>query len=257
MNESTSQLFGIPGTTAVITGGGAGIGREISLMLASAGASIAVLDRDLKGAQATAESVERSGQRAIAIECDVADHPRVASAFDEVMARFERVDILVNNAAIVRRAPALATSPETWREVMAVNVDGAFYCACEAARRMERGGAIINVASIMGLSGGGVYPNPSYQTSKGALVNLTRALAVEWASRGIRVNAVAPTWVRTELTKSLLDDPAMSEKLLALMPLRSYAETRDVAAAVLFLVSSAARMITGHTLPVDGGFLAT
>jgi NAD(P)-dependent dehydrogenase (short-subunit alcohol dehydrogenase family) len=256
MNESTSQLFGIPGTAAVITGGGAGIGREISIVLASAGANIAVLDRDLKGAQATVESVGRLGRKALAIECDVADHTRVAKAFDEVMAGLGRVDILVNNAAIVRRAPALETSPETWREVMEVNVDGAFYCACEAARRMQDGGAIINVASIMGLSGGGVYPNPSYQTSKGALVNLTRALAVEWAGKGIRVNAVAPTWVRTEFTKALLDDPAMSEKLLALMPLRSYAETKDVAAAVLFLASQAARMITGHTLPVDGGFLA-
>jgi NAD(P)-dependent dehydrogenase (short-subunit alcohol dehydrogenase family) len=256
MNESTAQLFCVPGTVAVITGGGAGIGREISTTLASAGANIAVLDRDLKGAQTTAESVERLGRKALAIECDVADHARVAQAFDEVMAGLGRVDILVNNAAIVRRTPALETSPETWREVMEVNLDGAFYCACEAARRMQGGGAIINVASIMGLSGGGIYPNPSYHASKGALVNLTRALAVEWADRGVRVNAVAPTWVRTEFTKALLDDPAMSEKVLGLMPLKSYAETKDVAAAVLFLASPAARMITGHTLPVDGGFLA-
>jgi NAD(P)-dependent dehydrogenase (short-subunit alcohol dehydrogenase family) len=256
MNEWMGQLFGVPGTAAVITGGGAGIGREISMMLASAGANIAVLDRDLKGAQVTAEAVERSGRKAMAIECDVADHARVVKAFDELMAGLGRVDILVNNAAIVRRVPALETSPETWREVMEVNIDGAFYCACEAARRMQGGGAIINVASIMGLSGGGVYPNPSYHASKGALVNLTRALAVEWADRGVRVNAVAPTWVRTEFTKALLDEPAMSEKLLGLMPLGSYAETKDVAAAVLFLASQAARMITGHTLPVDGGFLA-
>jgi NAD(P)-dependent dehydrogenase (short-subunit alcohol dehydrogenase family) len=225
-------------------------------MLASAGANVAVLDRDLNGAQATAAAIEHLGRKALAVECDVADHARVVAAFDEIVARLGRVDILVNNAAIVRRAPALETSPETWRAVMEVNLDGAFYCACEAARRMVAGGSIINIASIMGLSGGGLYPNPPYHASKGALVNLTRALAVEWADRGIRVNAVAPTWVRTEFTKALLDDPAMSAKVLALMPLKSYAETKDVAAAVLFLASPAARMITGHTLPVDGGFLA-
>ena len=256
MNDATARLFGVPGTTAVVTGGGAGIGREISTMLASAGANIAVLDRDFKGAQATAAAIEHLGRKALAIECDVADHARVVAAFDEIVAGLERIDILVNNAAIVRRAPALETPPETWRAVMEVNLDGAFYCACEAARRMAGGGTIINVASIMGLSGGGIYPNASYHASKGALVNLTRALAVEWADRGIRVNAVAPTWVRTEFTKALLDDPAMSAKVLGLMPLRSYAETTDVAAAVLFLASPAARMITGHTLPVDGGFLA-
>ena len=256
MNQAPSQRFEIAGTTAVITGGGAGIGREISTMLAAAGADIAVLDRDLNGAQATAAAVERLGRRSLALECDVTDHARVVTAFDEIVAGFGRVDILVNNAAIVRRGPALETSPETWHAVMQVNLDGAFYCACEAARRMTRGGSVINVASIMGLSGGGLYPNPSYHASKGALVNLTRALAVEWAERGIRVNAVAPTWVRTEFTKALLDDPVTSAKMLALMPLKSFAETADVAAAVLFLASPAARMITGHTLPVDGGFLA-
>jgi NAD(P)-dependent dehydrogenase (short-subunit alcohol dehydrogenase family) len=256
MNDAMSQLFGVPGTTAVVTGGAAGIGKEISTMLASAGANIAVLDRDFNGAQATAAAIEHLGRKALAVECDIADHARVVAAFDEIVARLGRVDILVNNAGIVRRAPALETSPETWRAVMEVNLDGAFYCACEAARRMVAGGSIINIASIMGLSGGGLYPNPPYHASKGALVNLTRALAVEWADRGIRVNAVAPTWVRTEFTKALLDNPAMSAKVLALMPLKSYAETKDVAAAVLFLASPAARMITGHTLPVDGGFLA-
>jgi NAD(P)-dependent dehydrogenase (short-subunit alcohol dehydrogenase family) len=114
---------------------------------------------------------------------------------------------------------------------------------------------VINIASIMGFSGG-VYPNPSYYASKGAIVNLTRALAVEWADRKIRVNAVAPTWVKTEFTKTMLDDPATTEKLLGLMPLKAYAETQDVAAAVLYLAAPASKMVTGHTLPVDGGYLA-
>ncbi|MBL8581941.1 MAG: SDR family oxidoreductase [Rhizobiaceae bacterium] len=108
----------------------------------------------------------------------------------------------------------------------------------------------------MGVSGGGTYPIASYHASKGGLINLTRGLAVEWAARGIRVNAIAPTWVRTEFTKALLDNPEMSGKLLELMPLKKFADTIDVAAAVLYLVSPAARMVTGHVLAVDGGYLA-
>jgi NAD(P)-dependent dehydrogenase (short-subunit alcohol dehydrogenase family) len=112
------------------------------------------------------------------------------------------------------------------------------------------------VSSIMGLSGGGLYPNISYQSTKGALVNLTRALAVEWAGSGVRVNAVAPTWVRTDLTRGLMEDPALVARMLEMTPLRRLAEPEDVAAAIVFLASDRAAMITGHTLPVDGGFLA-
>jgi 2-deoxy-D-gluconate 3-dehydrogenase len=142
---------------------------------------------------------------------------------------------------------------------MGVNVTGSFLCAREAARLMigrAGGGAIVNVASIMGLSGGGLYPNISYQTSKGAVVNMTRALAVEWAPHGIRVNAVAPTYVRTPFIAPLLAQPDLVRRIEEMTPLRRLAEPADVASAILFLASPAAAMITGHTLPVDGGFLA-
>jgi NAD(P)-dependent dehydrogenase (short-subunit alcohol dehydrogenase family) len=119
-----------------------------------------------------------------------------------------------------------------------------------------RGGSIVNTASIMGLSGGGLYPNISYQTTKGALINMTRALAVEWATHGIRVNAVAPTYVRTKFIQSLLDQPELVAKIEAMTPMRRLAEPEEVADAILFLASPAAAMVTGHTLPVDGGFLA-
>jgi NAD(P)-dependent dehydrogenase (short-subunit alcohol dehydrogenase family) len=118
------------------------------------------------------------------------------------------------------------------------------------------GGRIVNVASIMGLSGGGLYPNISYQSTKGALINLTRALAVEWAGRGIRVNAVAPTWVRTDFTRSLFERPDLVAQIERLTPMGRLAEPEDVAGAVLFLASRASGLVTGHTLPVDGGFLA-
>jgi NAD(P)-dependent dehydrogenase (short-subunit alcohol dehydrogenase family) len=133
-----------------------------------------------------------------------------------------------------------------------------FLCSRIAARSMMHrgGGAIVNLASIMGFSGGGLYPNVSYQATKGAVVNMTRALAVEWAQSGIRVNAVAPTWVRTDLTAAVLDQPGILERIAELTPLRRLATPEEVANAILFLASPAAAMITGHTLPVDGGFLA-
>ncbi len=255
MNKEIAQLFQLGGSVAVITGGGAGIGRETALTLAGAGADIAVLDVNASAAQETAAMVQQLGRKALALDCDVADHDAIVRSFDRIVAELGGIDILVNNAAIVRRLPSLDTTPEAWRQVMSVNLDGAFFCAVEAARRMKEGGSVVNIASIMGFSGG-VYPNPSYYASKGAIVNLTRALAVEWADRNIRVNAVAPTWVKTEFTRTMLDDPATTEKLLSLMPLKAYAETTDVAAAVLYLAAPASKMVTGHTLPVDGGYLA-
>jgi NAD(P)-dependent dehydrogenase (short-subunit alcohol dehydrogenase family) len=251
-----TDLFSLDGQVAIVTGGGGAIGRETAVMLAGAGAKIALLDRDLDLALTAAANVRDAGGDALALKCDITSVDQVRNAFAEVMDRHGRVDILVNNAALVRRVPALDTSLDSWREVMSVNLDGAFICSCEAARAMHRGGSVINIASIMGLSGGGVYPIASYHASKGGLINLTRGLAVEWADKGIRVNAVAPTWVRTQFTTALLDDPEMSSKLLALMPLRQFADTTDVAAAVLYLVSPAAKVVTGHVLAVDSGFLA-
>jgi NAD(P)-dependent dehydrogenase (short-subunit alcohol dehydrogenase family) len=136
---------------------------------------------------------------------------------------------------------------------------GVFLCARVAARHMiasGRGGAIVNTASIMGMSGGGLYPNISYQATKGAIVNMTRALAVEWAPHKIRVNAIAPTYVRTPLIAPILERAELVERIQSMTPLRRLAEPEEVAAAILFLASPAASMITGHTLPVDGGFLA-
>ena len=252
------KLFSLNDQVAFITGGGRGIGREIALLLSQAGAKVAVLDRDEEAARGAADAVVAAGGQAIALCADVSKPEQVKKAFASSLDRFGRLDILVNNAALVRRTPALETSIEVWREVMEVNLNAAFVCACEAAVPMTAagGGAIVNIASIMGVSGGGIYPIASYHASKGGLINLTRGLAVEWAPRGIRVNAIAPTWVRTEFTKALLDDPEMSKTLLDLMPLRTFADMIDVAAAVLYLASPAAKVVTGHVLAVDGGYLA-
>ena len=183
----------------------------------------------------------------------------VATAFAAVVARYGRVDVLFNNAGIAVREPTTELTLANWNKVVAVNMTGVFLCAREAARHMlaaGRGGRIVNTASIMGVSGGGLYPNISYQATKGAVVNMTRALAVEWARQGIRVNAIAPTWVRTPLTRAITEKPELVRRIEELTPMGRLAEPDEMVGAVLFLASRASAMVTGHVLAVDGGFLA-
>jgi len=248
-----ANMFRLEGTVAVVTGGLSGIGQAAARALTQAGAKVVVLDRaEAPKAPDTAVACENR-------QVDIADPDAVRAAFDDIGSRHSRLDVLVNSAGVAIRRPAVDHSVEDWNTVMAANVTGSFLCAREAARIMiaaGRTGAIVNVASIMGLSGGGIYPNISYQTSKGAIVNMTRALAVEWAGNGIRVNAVAPTYVRTPFIAGLLNQPEVMRRIEDMTPLKRLATPDEVAAAVLFLASPAAAMITGHTLPVDGGFLA-
>lgn len=247
------------GAVAVVTGAARGIGRAAALSLADAGARVVVADLDVAASGEVAAEVAERGGEIWAHQADVAKEDCVEALFAEVARREGRIDVLVNNAGIAIRRPAVDLALADWEKVIAVNMTGVFLCARSAARHMiagGRGGAVVNVASIMGLSGGGLYPNISYQTSKGAVVNMTRALAIEWAPHGIRVNAVAPTYVRTQLTAPLFENPEMAARIEAMTPLKRLAEPRDVAAAICFLASPAAAMITGHVLPVDGGFLA-
>jgi NAD(P)-dependent dehydrogenase (short-subunit alcohol dehydrogenase family) len=243
--------FRLDGQVAVVTGGASGIGLATAEALQQAGATVVRLDLSAPENQ--------DGALPALIAVDVANPDGVRHVLEDVVRSHGRLDSLVNSAGMAIRKPAVDLPLEDWERVMAVNMTGSFLCAREAARLMITGGwrgSIVNVASIMGLSGGGLYPNISYQTSKGAVVNMTRALAVEWAPHGIRVNAVAPTYVRTPFIAPLLAQPELVRKIEDMTPLRRLAEPEDVAGAILFLASPAAAMITGHTLPVDGGFLA-
>jgi NAD(P)-dependent dehydrogenase (short-subunit alcohol dehydrogenase family) len=221
------------GKTAVVTGGAKGIGAATAKALQAAGARVVVLD--------------------IAGGCDVTDEAQVKAAF----AKLEGIDVLVNNAGRAIRRTALDITKDEWDAVQDLNVTATFLCSRLAHPYMKKrgGGAIVNLASIMGLSGG-IYPNASYQASKGAVVNLTRALALEWAADNIRVNAVAPTYVKTDLTTVIFSNPEIMKTVMAHTPLGRFPEPEDIAAAIVFLASDAARCITGVTLPVDSGYLA-
>lgn len=246
--------FRMQGQVALVTGGAAGIGLAAAQALAALGARVVIADLDAAAAEAQATPL---GGRGVAL--DVSSEESVMAAFASIRAEESRLDILVNNAGRAIRRPSLDLSLADWEAVVAVNMTGAFLCARAAAALMIAGGvggAIVNTASIMGLSGGGLYPNISYQTTKGAIVNMTRALAVEWAPHGIRVNAVAPTWTRTGFIGQLEESPELMARIRAVTPLGRLAEAAEVAHAIAFLASPAAAMITGHTLAVDGGFLA-
>jgi len=256
------KLFELPGKAAVITGAGRGIGKATAELFAAAGASVAVIDLSEEHAQRTAEAIGSAGGVAIPIVCDVTGEKAVEAAFAQAADELGGIDILVNNAGMAIRRPATELPLADWQKVIDLNLTALFICSRVAARHMRQprrdapsGGAIVNLASIMGLSGG-LFPNSSYQASKGGVVNLTRALALEWAADRIRVNAVAPTFVNTDFTAQIFNNPDVLEKVEAHTPLGVLPEVDDVAAAILFLASPAARCITGIVLPVDSGYLA-
>ncbi len=245
------------GKVALVTGGASGLGRAVAIRLAAEGARVVVADLDAAGAAAVAGDLPD----AVSVSVDTADPASVDRAFGEAVHACGRVDVVVNNAGIVGpQLPLHETDDQSWRRVMAVNADGAFHVLRRgiAALLEAGGGAIVNMVSSTALSG---KPNLTpYTFSKAGLAGISRSAAIEYADRGIRVNAVAPTAVMTELVASHIasaaDPAAMRALVESQTPIPGLPLPEDVAAAVAFLASDDARWITGHTLPVDGGYHA-
>jgi 2-deoxy-D-gluconate 3-dehydrogenase len=241
---------------ALVTGAGRGLGRTLALGLARAGADVAVASRSPREVESVAAEIELTGRAASAHSLDVRDTGDITRAVNEVVARHGRIDILVNNAGAKVSQDVVDVTEEAWDLVLDTNLKGAFFVAQAVARGMlERGsGKIINMASTYAVVG--AAGRAAYAASKGGLLQVTRVMALEWASRGINVNAVGPTSIATPMNKSLFEDESWRDRTLARIPAGRFCEPEDVVGSVVFLASSASAMVHGQLLLVDGGWTA-
>ena len=238
---------------ALVTGGAQGIGRTISEELARAGAHVVLGDVNLEGAQATAEAISNSGGSASAVQVDVSNATEVREVFNFITKDKKPVDILVNNAGITRDGLMVRMKESDWDLVLDINLKGSFLCSQQAAKQMmkQKSGAIVNIASIVGEMGN--FGQANYSASKAGVIGLTKTLAREVASRGIRVNAIAPGFIDTEMTRVL--DEEVRQKLIEQIPLARLGLPEDVARCVNFLVSDKSSYITGQVINLNGGML--
>lgn len=249
-----TRLFDLAGKVAVVTGASTGLGKGMTLGLASAGADVLLVDH--VPCEEAACQVRDMGRRAATITVDLMLMASIPAVVDKAIAEFGKIDILVNNAGIIRRAPALEFTEKDWDEVMLLNSKTMFFLTQAAARDMvkRKYGKIINVASLLAFQGGIIVP--SYSASKGAVAQMTKALANEWAPHGIRVNAIAPGYMATNNTRALREDPVRSRAILDRIPAGRWGVPEDLQGAAVFLASAASDYVTGHVLVVDGGWLA-
>lgn len=249
-----TQIFDLSGRRAIVTGANTGIGQAIALSLASAGADIAAVGRT--PAEDTVEKVRAMGRKAEMISADLSSIEPVQRVVDETLDKLGGLDILINNAGIIRRADSVDFTEADWDAVIDTNLKTTFFLCQAAGRHMiaQGSGKIVNIASLLSFQGG--IRVPSYTASKSGVAGLTKLLANEWAARGVNVNAIAPGYIATNNTAALQADETRNRQIQERIPAGRWGEASDIGGAAIFLASSAAHYIHGHTLAVDGGWLA-
>ncbi len=251
-------LFDLTGRKALVTGASRGIGQAIAEALAAAGADVAISARQVESLDETAQRVARSGRKCVPVALDVTAVEQVGPAVEAAAKLLGGLDILVNNAGYEEVKPSLDVDEALWDRIVSTNLKGAFFCAQAAARLMTAagsGGAIVNLCSLTSYVG--IPTAVAYGSSKTGLLGMTRALATEWAPHGIRVNAIAPGYFHTAMTDVFYQDDGWQEAMLAKIPQKRFGAMEDLGGAVIFLASDASAYVTGHCIPIDGGYLAS
>lgn len=249
------EQFNLTGKTAIVTGANTGLGRAMAIGLAQAGADVAAVYNSTPPDQSGV--IEKLGRKFVPIKADLAHITSVNMIVEQVVSKLGRVDILVNNAGIIRRASALDFTEKDWDDVLDINLKSLFFLSQAVAKQYVQqgeGGKIINIASMLSFQGG--IRVPSYTASKSGVLGLTRLLACEWAPHGINVNGIAPGYMRTANTQPIQDDPVRNQQILERIPAGHWGEAESLQGAVVFLASDASSYMHGHTLAVDGGWLA-
>jgi NAD(P)-dependent dehydrogenase (short-subunit alcohol dehydrogenase family) len=252
--ENRASAFDLSGKTAVVTGGNRGLGRAFGASLADAGAKVALAVRDVDLARDALQAIEAAGGEAIAAAVDVRSPESVERMLHEVLEAFGRVDILVNNAGVCYHRPALDVPLSEWQDVFDINVHGLWHCAQAFGRHMVEmgGGNIINIGSISAMIVNRPQWQPAYNASKAAVHQLTKSLAAEWAPHGVRVNALAPGYVKTEMAP--VDDPKYKPHWVDVAPMQRYATPEELGPTIVYLASDASAFMTGSVLVIDGGY---
>ncbi|WP_227397003.1 SDR family oxidoreductase [Jeotgalibacillus aurantiacus] len=249
------ELFDLTGKTALVTGGGRGLGEQIAEGFAEAGANVVICSRKLEACQEVADRLAQLGVRTLALQCDISNPADVERVIEETVQTFGSIDILVNNSGATWGARAEEMPLEAWQKVMDVNVTGTFLMSQAAGRKMieQKSGKIINIASVAGLGGTDprVMDTIGYNTSKGAVITMTKDMAVKWGQHNINVNAIAPGFFPTKMSKAIIDQG--KDPILEVTPLKRFGSDHDLKGAALFLASKASAYVTGDVLIVDGG----